>query len=109
MPNRHLSEASRARRCQKGEPSNPILGEIPAPKSSNQQSKPVMKASQARAEIEPAHFLSVKEVAAMLGIGRHRMARALRAQQITGVKIGSRFVIRVDEARRMLGDLGGEG
>ncbi len=47
-------------------------------------------------------LLTIKEAAALLGFGRHRVARAVRARQITGVKIGARFVIPETEIQRLL-------
>lgn len=105
MAHRDTKAASGARRRREGEQPRAGAGKAPARKSSAPPSEAVIEATRAQlqAELESEHFLSVKEVAAMLGVGRHRLARALRARQITGVKIGSRFVIRVDEVRRMLG------
>jgi excisionase family DNA binding protein len=47
-------------------------------------------------------LLTIKEAAAQLGFGRHRVARALRARQIAGVKIGARYVIPDTEIQRLL-------
>ena len=101
MSKRDVTAVPGARRRREGRPP----GGTPAPKRPAPLSATASEATRAQlqAELAAEHFLSVKEVAAMLGIGRHRLGRALRARQITGVKIGSRFVIRVDEVRRMLG------
>ena len=101
MSKRDVTAAPGTRRRVEGRPP----GGTPAPKRPAPPSATATEATRAQlqAELAAEHFLSVKEVAAMLGIGRHRLGRALRARQITGVKIGSRFVIRVDEVRRMLG------
>ena len=83
-----------------------VAGTVPARKTSNRQSQGVKKPTPSDIQPAPApgHFLSVKEVAAMLGVGRHRLSRALRAKQINSVKIGSRFMIRVADAKRVLGE-----
>lgn len=105
MSKRDVKAAPGSRRRREGRQLRAATSVAPALKSPAPPSGAVMEATRAQlqAELAAEHFLSVKEVAAMLGIGRHRLGRALRARQITGVKIGSRFVIRVDEVRRMLG------
>ncbi len=55
-----------------------------------------------RSKLLKGRMMTIKETSEKLGIGRHRLARALRTQQICGIHVGRRFVIPEYEVNRLL-------